>query len=140
MGNAQALDDGDVVVGWGSEPYITEFAPGGGIRFEAKLPHGGQNYRAFRLPWTGHPAARPKLALRRSGGIVYAYATWNGATEVASWRLLAGNRPTHLTAVATKPKQGFETTLTQVQGYRYFAVAALDRHGKVLGRSSAVRP
>jgi Arylsulfotransferase (ASST) len=140
MGNAQALDNGDVVVGWGSEPYITEFAPGGGIRFEAKLPHGGQNYRAFRLPWTGHPSARPKLALRRSGGIIYAYASWNGATEVASWRLLAGNTPTRLTAAATKPKTGFETTLTLVQGYRYFAVAALDRHGEELGRSIALRP
>ena len=59
---------------------------------------------------------------------------------MASWQLLAGNTPTRLTAVATKPKQGFETTLTQVQGYRYFAVAALDGHGKVLGRSSADRP
>jgi hypothetical protein len=140
MGNAQTLDNGDVVVGWGSEPYVTEFGPDGAIRFEAKLPHGGQNYRAFRLPWTGHPATRPKLALRRKGGIIYAYASWNGATEVASWELMSGNTPTKLATAATMPRKGFETTLTVVEGDRYFAAVALDRHGKVLGSSEAVRP
>ena len=31
MGNAQLLGNGNVVVGWGSEPYVTEFAPDGAI-------------------------------------------------------------------------------------------------------------
>ena len=41
MGNAQVLPDGGVVAGWGSEPFVTEFAPGGAIRFEAVMPPGG---------------------------------------------------------------------------------------------------
>jgi hypothetical protein len=139
MGNAQALDNGDLVVGWGSEPYITEFAPDGSIRFEAKLPRGGQNYRAFRLPWTGRPAAPPKLAVQRRAGIWTAYASWNGATEVASWELSTGATPADLQPAAVVPKRGFETELAVEPGARWAAATALDKHGRVLGKSDAVR-
>ena len=63
MGNAQVLPNGNVVVGWGGLPYITEFRPGGGVHFDARLPGAGQNYRAFRLPWVG--PSRPAAAARR---------------------------------------------------------------------------
>ena len=69
MGNAQVLGNGNVVVGWGSEPFVTEFAPDGTILLDLKLPHGGQNYRAFRFPWVGRPrhppGARLPLGTRR---------------------------------------------------------------------------
>jgi Arylsulfotransferase (ASST) len=140
MGNAQALDNGNVVVGWGSEPYVTEFDAAGSIRFEAKLPRGGQNYRAFRLPWEGRPAAKPKLVAHRKAGMINAYVSWNGATEVASWELRTGETAGNLdTVAATGPKTGFETTLTIDQGARYGAAVALGAHGKELGRSLAVR-
>ena len=138
MGNAQALDNGDVVVGWGSEPYITEFRPDGSIRFEAKLPRGGQNYRAFRLPWTGHPAAPPKLAFQRQAGSWSAYASWNGATEVASWELKTGATRGDLQAAAALPKKGFETKLPVERGARWGVVTALDKRGKELGSSEPV--
>ena len=32
MGNMQALDNGNVMIGWGSEPYFTEFGPNGDDR------------------------------------------------------------------------------------------------------------
>src|SRR5919108_656910 len=32
------------------------------VRFEAKLPKGGQNYRVRRFKWTGRPRHRPRLA------------------------------------------------------------------------------
>ncbi len=67
MGNAQLLDNGNVLVGWGSEPFITEFGPSGDIRFDARLPDGGQNYRAFRFPWVGRPTDKPKLVRARFG-------------------------------------------------------------------------
>jgi hypothetical protein len=140
MGNAQALGNGNVVVGWGSEPYITEFNPDGSIRFEAKLPPGGQNYRVFRLPWIGRPAARPQLAVHRAIGAIKVYANWNGATEVASWELLTGATASSVeTVAATSPRKGFETTLTADLGGRYAAVNALDGTGNVLGTSHAVR-
>ena len=129
LGDAQLLGNGDVFVGWGAAPYLTEFTRSGAIAFDARLPQGGQSYRAFRFPWVGHPVDRPALAAR--GGTLY--ASWNGATEVASWQLFEG-------ANAASPVQrtGFETVLTPVARTRSAAVVALDRAGASLGRSATV--
>ena len=140
MGNAQVLGNGNVVVGWGSEPFLTEFSPEGTILLDLKLPHGGQNYRAFRFPWVGRPFTRPTLVYRFARGIGTVYASWNGATEVTHWQLLAGARAGDLAAQDEPvPKRGFETTIATPRGMRFGAVAALDRHGKVLGRSETIR-
>ncbi len=136
MGNAQMLGNGDVFVGWGSEPYLTEFAPDGTIRFDAKLPHGGQNYRAFRFPWVGRPGGSPTLARSAADGMLH--ASWNGATEVAAWELRTGADATALETSLTVPKQGFETSIAPPAGVAYAAVAALDRNGAVLGASAPV--
>jgi hypothetical protein len=53
-GNAQTTPDGDLFVGWGALPYISEFSPSGHLLFNAKLQAGGSTYRAYLLPW--HPA------------------------------------------------------------------------------------
>jgi hypothetical protein len=52
-GNAQTTRNGDLFVGWGALPYISEFSPSGHLMFNAKLPAGVNTYRAYRLPW--HP-------------------------------------------------------------------------------------
>jgi hypothetical protein len=54
QGNAQLLGDGDMFVGWGALPYISEFSPKGQLVFNAEFPTGVNTYRAYRLPW--HPA------------------------------------------------------------------------------------
>jgi hypothetical protein len=51
QGNAQTLRDGDLVVGWGSLPYFSEFSSSGTVLFNAEFPAGVNTYRAFRLPW-----------------------------------------------------------------------------------------
>jgi hypothetical protein len=53
-GNAQTTCNGDLFVGWGALPYISEFSPSGQLLFNAELPAGLTSYRAYRLPW--HPA------------------------------------------------------------------------------------
>ena len=53
-GNAQTTRNGDLFVGWGALPYISEFSPSGRLLFNARLSDGGTSYRAYRLPW--HPA------------------------------------------------------------------------------------
>jgi outer membrane protein assembly factor BamB len=53
MGNAQTTRNGDLFVGWGALPYISEFSPSGKLLFNAELPVGITTYRAYRLPW--HP-------------------------------------------------------------------------------------
>jgi hypothetical protein len=139
MGNAQLLPNGNVVVGWGGLPYVTEFGPGGGVHFELRLPGAGQNYRAFRLPWTGEPSRPPALVARTVRGRRRLYVSWNGATEVASWRLETGPARDRLEPVARKPKRGFETTLAVPRGNGFAAAVALDAKGRVLRRSNVVR-
>jgi hypothetical protein len=51
MGNAQTARNGDVFVGWGNLPYISEFSPSGTLLFNAELPAGIATYRAYLLPW-----------------------------------------------------------------------------------------
>ncbi len=53
-GNAQTTRNGDLFVGWGAVPYISEFSPTGQLLFNAQLPGIDITYRAYRLPW--HPA------------------------------------------------------------------------------------
>jgi hypothetical protein len=56
--------------------------------------------------------------------------SWNGATDVARWQVLAGANPDRLEAVVTAPKDGFETTLTIDPAQAdYVAAQALDAAG-----------
>jgi hypothetical protein len=128
------LGNGNVFVGWGAAPYVTEFAESGAIAFDARLPSGGQSYRAFRFPWVGRPADRPSLEAR----VRVLYASWNGATEVASWQLLEGAGAQDLRPGSSVPRTGFETALTPATQTRSAAVVALDRRGASLGRSPVV--
>jgi hypothetical protein len=139
MGNAQVLPNGNVVVGWGGLPYVTEFRPGGGVHFDARLPAGGQNYRAFRLPWHGRPHRPPRLVAHRASGRRLLYVSWNGATDVAAWRLEAGPARGNLDAVATRPRRSFETALPVPSRRGFAAAVALDAGGRPLGRSNTIR-
>jgi hypothetical protein len=139
MGNMQALDNGNVMIGWGSEPYLTEFGPNGEIELDVRLPAGGQNYRAFRLPWHGRPPLPPTAAYRYARGRGTVYVSWNGATEVASWRLDSGPRPGLLRAGSAVARKSFETALRTTPGDKYAHAVALDAGGHVLGRSKTLR-
>jgi hypothetical protein len=133
QGSAQLLPNGDVFVGFGGKPFIIEFTRDGAVRFSARLRI-GDFYRAFRLSWTGHPATRPAVAVRDGK----AYASWNGATEVVTWQVLAGDDGESLAPVQTARKQGFETVIDLDADAKLLAVRALDARGKSLGESRAV--
>ncbi len=137
QGNLQLLPEGGWFVGWGQEPFFSEYGPEGELRFDAHFPAGDESYRAFRFQWTGRPVHGPSLAFQPApGGGGTAYASWNGATEVSAWRLLAGPSPTALGAVATVPRSGFETAVALPPGPGpYVAVEALDGSGATLGVS-----
>jgi hypothetical protein len=51
QGNGQTLRNGDLVVGWGSLPYISEFSPSGALLFNAEFPAGVNTYRTYRFDW-----------------------------------------------------------------------------------------
>ena len=46
MGNSQLLDNGNLVVGWGTTKRVSEFARDGSLVFDASLPN--MTYRCFR--------------------------------------------------------------------------------------------
>jgi Arylsulfotransferase (ASST) len=135
QGSVQLLGNGNVFVGWGEVPRVSEFDHAGHLVFDAELGHKYECYRAFRLPWTGMPADAPALALAGSGRHRTAYASWNGATEVRDWQLLAGSEPGALIPVAKTRARGFETALPAPTSGRCFAAEALDGSGNALGRS-----
>ena len=73
-----------------------------------------------------------------TGDSTAVFASWNGATEVSSWRVLAGPAPSSLTVQASMPGSGFESSITFPNAYSYVAVQALSRFGQLLGTSSTV--
>jgi Arylsulfotransferase (ASST) len=135
QGSVQLLPNGNVFVGWGEVPRVSEFDHAGRIVFDAELGHKYECYRAFRLPWTGLPADAPALALAGAGRGLTAYASWNGATEVRDWQLLAGGDPDALIPVVQTHARGFETALRTSAPGPHFAAQALDRTGNTLSRS-----
>ena len=139
-GNVQVLPNGNVFVGWGRALYLSEFGQGGKLLFDAKLPAGSRSYRAFRFPWSGHPTDRSAAAAERSSeDEVRVYASWNGATEVASWEVLAGPSPDQLRSLGSVPRDGFETAIAARTPDAYVAAQATDSSRRVLGTSDPVK-
>ncbi len=143
QGNVQALADGSWMVGWGESPYFSEFGASGSLLFDAHLPAAYESYRAYRLAWSGQPADLPALAVVRSphGRGATVYASWNGATQLAAWRVLAGPSPGALAPLASKPRDGFETALAVpgASAGSYVQLQALDAGGAVIGASRVHR-
>ena len=140
-GNAQVLPDGHVFVGWGGVPYFTEFDANGRVLLDARFGklkgritgpnQDADSYRAFRFVWHGHPTDQPAVATLGHK----AYVSWNGATEVRKWQLVADGQPG-----ATRAKRGFETSLPLPDGAKRIAVRALSASGATLGTSKTITP
>jgi hypothetical protein len=138
-GSVQTLPSGNVFVGWGSEPFFSEFTSQGKLVFDASLPQDDGSYRILRYPWSATPKTKPDVAARRTGPSgVSVYASWNGATTVAKWQILAGSDASSLTPVATATRTGFETRIDVSGAATTFAARALDAKGKTLATSAPV--
>jgi hypothetical protein len=137
QGNTQTLPDGDTLVGYGGVPAISEFAKDGSLLLDAHQPYDMSFYRAFRFPWSARPATPPAVlaSLNDTAEETIVHASWNGATGVAAWRVLAGERPESLSAQATISSDGFESSTILPKEHAYVAVQALDAAGHVLGTS-----
>ncbi len=135
MGDTQPLPNGNVFIGWGSEPFFSEYSRSGKLLFEAELPGPDLSYRATLEEWVGRPLTPPAGAASAQAGKATVYASWNGATEVASWRVLAGPSGGRPSAVASAARSGFETSIPVAHSYPSYEVQALDVHRHVLGTS-----
>ncbi len=138
-GSLQTLPNGDVFLGWGQQPYFSEDTPGGQQDFDAHFNVPTSTYRAYRFPWSAQPPTQPALALSpNANGTVSVFASWNGATDVGTWRVLAGAGQTAgaLAPVAGGLKRGFETQLTVQSAAPDIEVQAIGYSGQVLASSA----
>ncbi len=140
MGSNQVLPNGTRFIGWGSQPYMSLYDKSGRVLLDAVLPRPDLSYRATVEQWVGKPRYPPVGAARRQGGKTTVYASWNGATQVASWRVLGGTGSGQLGVLSTANKLGFETAIPVRSGYTTFKLQALDSTGRVLGTSQAFKP
>jgi arylsulfotransferase ASST len=139
QGSMKRLHGGNWLVGYGRLPQLTEFGPDGRVLLDATLGADVQDYSADLSRWDGRPLTQPSLVVQRLPGNRRAVrVSWNGATEVARWRILAGASPAELSPADLAPRTGFETTISTRASGRYLSVQALDRAGAVIGASRVV--
>lgn len=132
MAYLQELEDGTVVIGWGQEPYFSEFTNDGELILDAS--HGGDgSYRAYRFRWEARPTTEPDVVVQDNS----VFVSWNGATEVAQWRVVAGDDEASAEPVQTVERDGFETEISLNSGAAHVTVEALDHNGEVLGSGTA---
>jgi hypothetical protein len=137
-GNTQ----GNWLLGYGRLPNFTEFNSSGHVLLDATLGKNVQDFRTYLSLWSGQPTSPPSIAAESSAnGSVTIEASWNGATSVASWQVLAGSSPTSLVPVtANIPQQGFQSTIHANTSGPLVAVHALSATGQTLGTSNAITP
>jgi EmrB/QacA subfamily drug resistance transporter len=135
MGDTEPLSNGNMFVGWGSEPHFSEYSRSGKLLFEGEFPTPDLTYRATLEQWVGLPLSPPVGVARQTDGKTTVYVSWNGATQVVSWRVLAGPSTSRLAVVTTTAKSGFETAIPVPEGYKSFTVEALNVNGRMIGAS-----
>jgi hypothetical protein len=140
QGNTLSLPDGNWLLGYGRLPNLTELNSSGDVVLDATLGKNVQNFRSSLSQWTGHPRTPPSVAAQARAGGVTIEASWNGATEVASWRVLSGPSPASLAAVVDAPRTGFETTIRASAPAAYVQVQALSASGETIGTSAPIQP
>ena len=141
QGNMQTLDTGNVLVGWGHSAAFTEFSPEGEVVCDVHFGASAYftfgrivSYRSFKSDWIGMPNTLPDTAITEDS----VFVSWNGATEVATWRLEAwdGSDLKNMTfyTVHDVERTGFETQIPFTSNVTsYFRVAAIDSENEVIG-------
>ena len=141
QGSYQPLPGNHALIGYGQIAKTREFDADNRLIYEATYGYSNAtsltaSYRSYREEWHAQPAASPKAAVR-DGKL---YVSWNGATEVESWKLYSGESCSHLaTASRAEKKTGFESAYSLGDAHTGYVLAeALDGHGKALAKSNCV--
>ena len=145
FGSVSLLPNGDRFIGWGSARDISQHTRDGRLVYHAELGDADSlvgSFRAFKAPWIGRPNTRPSVYIyawscRWRSAV---YVSWNGATEVRSYRVFGGiGQAEQFVPVAEMLKDGFETRVRADRYVEFAFVEALDGEGNVLGTSEVVR-
>ncbi|PNS14795.1 hypothetical protein CAC42_2024 [Sphaceloma murrayae] len=167
---ADSPNPGNALVGYGYDPAWTEYSPNGTVIWEVTTSPLGlnryspDNYRVIKSNWTGRPNYMPNIApgpkpkyqfvpARSSFDIMLkddwgqeiindtAYFSWNGATEVKSWVVLASNHTAELSLEkhfwAEVRKTGFEENVFVGEG-SYVTALAVGEEDEVLGQTGVL--
>lgn len=111
QGSYQTLGNGHVLLDHGAVPKIEEYDGTGTIVMRARFGYDYtmMTYRAYRYPWVGRPSTKPDVVACSSGpgrtGAVY--VSWNGATDVQSWKVYSGPH-----VKGSGLRNGFETIVS----------------------------
>ncbi|KAK5175626.1 uncharacterized protein LTR77_000765 [Saxophila tyrrhenica] len=142
QGSMQLLPGGNVHIGWGDHARYSEHTWDGTPAMYARLakdPSGVPSYRSNKYNWTAQPLTKPALWTYSKEGAatndqkMAFWASWNGATEVASWNFFTADSATGpWNFVASEEKRGFETVHHSRSFSQWAYAQALDKSGKVL--------
>jgi hypothetical protein len=146
QGSYQTLPNGNVLLGYGEIPAITEFAPDGTPLCDAYFGPSDdfgwetvESYRSLSFNWTGLPKTTPSLLLKENA----LYVSWLGATEVRRWVLQDSFEKNggDFDEVLRMRKTGIETVFNldaKLAVRRYVRVLALDGDDKILETSEVI--
>lgn len=144
-GNLQMLPDSNVLINWSDNGFMTEHTADGRHILDVQFAsHRFTTYRGYKFKITLTPADEPvvkafvygQLPNTNTSTAVF-YASWNGATAVASWRFFASATLSGpCTVVGEVPRAGFETQFMTIGYYRKCFVRAIGIDGSILGESA----
>lgn len=142
QGNLQILPNGNVLIGWGNNGYVSEYLADGTPVYFANFGSylEGNSYRVYKANFTGSPLSSPVIYSYALNSCVAAthYVSWNGCTKCAAWNFYEGasqKGPFILASTNPIEKTGFETNFTGRVFAAYAYAEALDADGKTLGKS-----
>ncbi|CAN8100451.1 unnamed protein product [Discula destructiva] len=134
-GDRQTLANGGTFINYGFQPYAKEFNSAGDVIWSANWGTTGDGaYRARKYVFNGTPKTLPKIAITGSATEYSVYVSWNGATDVATWRLV-GCGPLGTIAVT---KSGFETKWSGVCSGSTVHAVGLTSAGLILGTTNSI--
>jgi len=140
QGNTLSLPGGNWLMGYGGLPDFTEYDGAGQVLLDGRLGKNVQDFRTYFAPWSGQPKSLPAVIAKPDGsGALAVSVSWNGATEVSSWRVLAGPSSSALAPIASARRSGFQTTITALTTGPIVEVQALNAQGAVIGTSAPVK-
>jgi len=142
LGSMQTLPNHNELVDFGANGVIDDFTSAGKLVWKLVLPPSVLLYRAYSMPWSATPRTLPrvKASVVRAAGATTTSITvsWNGATTVSGWKLLAGSNSSNLSPVGSVvPNKAFETHFSLSETtFSVVVVEALDSRGRVLASSA----
>jgi hypothetical protein len=141
QGDMLTLPGGNWMMGYGGLPNFTEYNNAGHVLLDGTLGKNVQDFRTYLSPWSGQPTGAPSVvASADSSGTIGVSVSWNGATQVASWQVLAGASASTLAPVAAAAKTAaFQTMIAAPSAGPYVQVQALNSAGAVIGTSATIK-